>query len=130
MKFIYLLFLLPIIKIISSDKIIKNNNIPACRNCKYYKTNLFNNDYTSFMSQCEKFSEKNIITDKITNDYADICRKDEEKCGFEGKYFEEENNIILNLKILKHSMVNNLPKNLFILGSIIVMSNIYTLFCD
>jgi len=123
MKFIYLLFLLPII---SSEKIIKNNNIPACRNCKYYKTNLFNNDYTSFMSQCEKFSEKNIITGKITNDYADICRKDEA----EKREVEEENNIILNLKILKHSMVNNLPKNLFILGSIIVMSNIYTLFCD
>ena len=90
---------------VSSEKIIKNINIPSCRNCIHYKPFQYNSDFTSRSSKCEKFGEKDIITNEITYDYADSCRKDSSKCGNEGKYFEEEKNI--DLKILKHSIVSN-----------------------
>lgn len=98
----YLLF-----SIISSNKIIKNMDFPSCKNCIYYKPNLMDRDFTSSLNKCEKFGVKDIITDKITYNYADSCRNDETKCGIEGKYFEEEKNI--NLKLIKHNIVTNIP---------------------
>lgn len=41
-------------------------------------------------NKCSKFGEKNIINGKIEYDIARDCRKDEEKCGNEGKYFEKD----------------------------------------
>jgi hypothetical protein len=70
-----------------SDKIIKNINVPSCKNCIYYKPRMFDSDFTSTLNICEKFGNKNIITDKITYDYADLCRQSDTKCGEEGKYF-------------------------------------------
>lgn len=102
MKSIYLLLL----SMVHSNKIIKNINYPSCRNCIYYKPNSFDNDFTSMVSKCEKFGEKNIITDEIRYNYADSCRDNESKCGKEGKYFEEEKNI--NMKILLHKIISNM----------------------
>jgi hypothetical protein len=59
------------------------------------------------LSKCKKFGEKDIITDEITYDYADSCRKYENKCGNEGKYFEQDPDV--DMKILKHTIVSNLP---------------------
>jgi len=89
------------------EKIIKNININSCRNCIYHKPHSFSGDYTSSLSNCEKFGSKDIITDKISYDYADICRKDETKCGEQGKYFEKEPNI--ELKILKYTIIRYIP---------------------
>jgi len=86
---------------VTSDKIIKNMNLPSCRNCVYYKPYTLDLDYTSKLSKCEKFGEKDIITGEIKyNDYADLSREDYSKCGKEGKYFEEDKNV--TVKILKH----------------------------
>jgi hypothetical protein len=90
-----------------TEKIIKNINVNSCRNCIYYKPYSFSGDYTSTLSNCEKFGSKDIITDKISYDYADICRKDETKCGEQGKYFEKELNI--ELKILKYTIIRYIP---------------------
>ena len=95
-----------------SDKIIKNMNIPACKNCIYYKPRMLDTDFTSTFNICEKFGTKNIITDKITYGYADLCRRDNDKCGEEGKYFKEEPYI--QSKILKHALVSNIPFLLFL----------------
>ena len=111
MNSIYLLYLLPIL--VHCGKIIKNANIPACRNCIHYQPHPYNNDFTSYLNTCDKFGNKNIITDKITYDFADQCRNDESKCGKEGKHFEEEPNI--NMKILKYSIFKNIPSGIFIL---------------
>ena len=97
MKFAYLLLSSGIA---SSDKIIKNINVPACKNCIYYKPCRFDSDFTSIVNTCEKFGNKNIITDKITYDYANLCRQQDDKCGEEGKYFEKEPYI--KSKIIKH----------------------------
>jgi len=111
-----LLFLLSIFKpdkIVKLDKIIENINIPSCKNCVFYKPDNFNSDFTSRFNKCEKFGKKNIITDEITYNYADYCRSDENMCGNEGKYFEEEKKI--KLKIDKHKLITNLPFSLPIL---------------
>ena len=93
-----------IVSNMNSEKIIKNVNIPSCRNCIFHKPNN-NNNFASSSNLCEKFGEKNIITNEIDYDSVFACRIIEEKCGKEGKYFQEDPNI--NLKILKHYIIKN-----------------------
>ena len=95
-----------LLAVLQSDKIIKNMDLPACRNCIYYKPSIIN-DFTSPLNKCEKFGEKDIITDKITYKYVDTCRIDENLCGHEGKYFKEEPNIIA--KIVFHKLLSTTP---------------------
>jgi hypothetical protein len=80
---------------------------------------MFDTDFTSTFNICEKFGTKDIITDKITYDYADYCRKVEDKCGQEGKYFAKDPYI--KLKIIKHWLISRIPFFLcsFAIGSII-----------
>jgi hypothetical protein len=100
-------------------KIIKNINIPSCRNCIHYKP-LFYTDFSSGLAKCEFFGKKDIQTDVISYDYATSCREDEEKCGLNGKYFEKDKNI--ELKILLHTIIRYLPFNLYL---IIIIISIY-----
>jgi hypothetical protein len=116
MKFIYLLFYFYFFSI-NSEKIIKNINIQSCRNCIHYKPIMSDNYFTSPFVKCHKFGEKDIVTDKITYNYADLCRNDESLCGKEGKYFEEEENI--DMKILQHSIFK--PFNLIIIPYILLI---------
>jgi hypothetical protein len=101
MNLLYLLFTYIFLTKSNSEPIIKNINIPSCRNCIHYKPTLLN-DFTSPLNKCEKFGEKNIITDEITYRFADLCRNDESACGKEGKYFEKDENI--DKKILKYKI--------------------------
>jgi len=91
---------------IHPTNIIKNINIPSCKNCIHFEPSRYNIDS---LSRCNKFGEKNIITDEITNDFADSCRKDPEKCGFEGKYFVRETDMNLRIKGLKNHWNQNSP---------------------
>jgi Pyruvate/2-oxoacid:ferredoxin oxidoreductase delta subunit len=75
------------------SRIIKNNNLPSCVNCVHYKPTTFSNKFADNYNKCDKFGERSIITNKIRYDYADLCRLDEEKCGQEGRHFQEEKNI-------------------------------------
>ena len=99
MKLVYLLFTLGY-----SQKIIKNINVPACKNCIHYKPSL---DNSNFYSTCDNFGEKDIITNEIKYNYADLCRGDEDKCGNQGKYFQKEPN--LTMKMTKHTFLSNVP---------------------
>ena len=85
------------VSLIDTKSVIKNINIPSCRNCIYYKSSAY--------SKCEKFGEKD-ITGKIEYDYVDLCRDDELKCGKSGKYFEKEE--FINTKLLKYLIIKNL----------------------
>jgi hypothetical protein len=93
MKIIYLLLTC----LINGEKIIKNMEIPACRNCIHYKPYIsgLGSDYSSSLSECHKFGTKDIITDKIRYDSPSLARDNEEKCGKEGKYFVEDSNLPL-----------------------------------
>lgn len=110
--FLKIIFLYSVV----NAKIIKNINYPSCRNCVYYKP-YENGDFDSTLSQCEYFGTKNILSDVITYDYADLCRKDETQCGLEGKYFVQENN--LSYKILLHTIYRKMPISFFVLLFII-----------
>jgi len=106
---------------IMSEKFIKNLHVKSCRNCIFYEPNNYNTDFTSGLSKCKKFGEKDIITGKITYDYADWCRKYDSKCGIEGKYFELDPDV--DTKILKHTIVSNLPISISI--SLMVFTFLY-----
>lgn len=131
MKFYYLLFLFAV----QSEKIIKNIKIntikdielPSCRNCIYYKPSVYSNDFTSPTSKCEKIGKKNILTGKISYDFADSCRNDELKCGKEGKYFEEEKE--LGMKMFIYKLTSILPETLLVslfVFSLLLQFSIYT----
>ena len=98
-------------------KIIKNINVPSCRNCIYYKPSYYN-DFSSTINKCEYFGTKDIHTNIINYDYADLCRADENKCGLDGKYFIEEKNI--ESKIFLHNIKKQSP--LVLLFLIIILS--------
>jgi hypothetical protein len=119
MKILCILF-----TVVHSEQIIKNINIPTCRNCVYYKPSYFSPDFTSSLNKCTKFGNKDIITNTISYNFADMCRKDETKCGKEGKYFELEKKMVL--KIIKHQFINSLP-NIILVSTMVlyVMANIY-----
>ena len=107
MNLVILLFLSNFNYFINSCPIIRNTNLPSCKNCIYYKPDVYGDEFSSKYSKCEKFGEKNIITDEIKYDYVDDCRSCESKCGLEGKYFEEEKDI--DLKRLNHYLRSKLP---------------------
>lgn len=101
---------------ISDAAIIKNIDIRSCRNCIYYKIESLSNNYPE-LNECRYFGEKNIQTDIIKYEYADLCRSSENKCGLEGKYFEEDPNVELKyfLYNIKHyGVIGLLPTSVFI----------------
>ena len=104
--------------LIRGDKIIQNINLPSCRNCMYYKPSTYN-DFSSSLNRCEKFGTKDIISDEIDYDFASYCRKDEDKCGKDGKYFVIEEN--LPAKIIRHSMAKNWPIG-FAITSVVLLN--------
>jgi hypothetical protein len=90
---------------VNCERFIKNDNYPVCKNCIYFQPNIYNNDFDT--SKCLKFGSKDIITSKIKYDYVSICRQYDDKCGQEGKYFQEEKNI--SIKLFKNNIISNLP---------------------
>lgn len=84
-----------LLSLVYSEKIIRNINIPSCIKCVHYIPYEYSKDFASTFSKCNNFGNKDTITDVITNDYVEICRRDETKCGEKGKYFEPEKQLIL-----------------------------------
>ena len=107
MKVLFLFFFSNFNYFITCCPIIRNMNVPSCKNCIYYKPNIQSNDFTSILSKCEKFGNKDIVTDEITYDFASSCRNDESLCGKQGNYFELEKNI--EIKTLKYVILRNIP---------------------
>lgn len=111
------------LSVLCSEKIIKNADLPSCRNCIYYDPK-YDND-SSNLNKCNKFGVKNIINDEIAYDYADSCRNDENKCGMRGKYFEEETNP--NMKMLKYKLTNYKSYPLLLTVIIVILECYYIL---
>jgi len=91
----------------NSEKIIRNGNIPSCKNCKFYKPEYYTGEFTSTLNKCQKTGVKDIYSGNIIYDYADLSRKDNELCGFKGRYFEPEKN--MNLKIFMFVLIKKIP---------------------
>ena len=64
---------------------IKNENFKSCINCIN-----FMEEKTLYPYQCKKFGIQDLVTGKIENEFALLCRTDNTKCGETGKYFEKK----------------------------------------
>jgi hypothetical protein len=42
------------------------------------------------LGKCKLFGEKNLVSGIITYDYASVCRISENRCGINGKHYEEK----------------------------------------
>ena len=106
---------------VNGRKMIRNIDINACKDCIYFKSSLFSS-ISDGLGKCEKFGTKNIISNEITYEYADLCRKDEDKCGEKGKYFEPENEVN---KMIKYNIFFHSPYGFIMLLTLTSMiSNI------
>ena len=66
---------------------------PACVNCvnyiEYKREYPYDELYTKYKyGKCYKFGIQNLVTGTIEYEPAAFCRKDETKCGENGKYFK------------------------------------------
>jgi len=51
------------------------------------KNNLIVEGDPFYLSRCTKFGVAHLVSGNITYEYADFCRKEDAKCGVQGKYF-------------------------------------------
>jgi hypothetical protein len=115
------LFLFTQFIITFSKRIITNYNVPACKNCVFFKRSISFPEFTH-MSYCTQFGTKDIILDKITHDRALNCRTDENKCGIGGRCFYERKACE---NIFNHFIIPKLQKTLtmiLIISSIVIRS--------
>ena len=78
-----------------SKCMILNYNLKICRICLHFQPSTYS-EFDSSLAKCTLFGKKDIVTDKISYDFADSCRMDDPKCGMHAKYFEEEPNLDLH----------------------------------
>ena len=58
----------------------------SCHECIYFEQR--DHPFTTRLSQCRRFGERDPESGRITYEYADLCRKKEQQCGPEGKHFK------------------------------------------
>lgn len=80
MKILKMYSILPILTFGRSRSLIHTKKI--CKDCKYFIAN---------KNECGKFGDTDLVTGKISYEYAQRARNDINKCGEEGKYFEKNN---------------------------------------
>ena len=115
------LFLFIQFTITFSKRIITNYNVPACKNCVFFKRSISFPEFTH-MAYCTQFGTKDVVLDKITHDRALNCRTDENKCGISGRCFYERK---VCENILNHFIIPKLQKKLGIIllvASIVIRS--------
>lgn len=62
---------------------------PECKNCVFFDPFYIKvNDFRFELSKCTKFSKSSYLyNNNIYYEYANVCRKESDLCGEEGKYF-------------------------------------------
>lgn len=62
---------------------------PKCTDCVFFEPfYVKTNEFRYVLSKCKKFSKMEILyNNNIYYEYADVCRKEEDLCGKDGKYF-------------------------------------------
>jgi hypothetical protein len=89
-----------------------------CSRCKYFNLDT---------ERCRKFQHTNVITGNLEYVPAEICRKDEKKCGLSAIYYDEsplpykpkENEILIRVNNNKTTYVSKTCCYLIIIGGII-----------
>jgi hypothetical protein len=63
------------------------------------------------MSKCSQFGNKDAVSGEIKYDYADLSRTYENKCGLEGKYFNESS---LSIKAIQIPLIYPLRTSIIV----------------
>jgi hypothetical protein len=97
------------IKAIATTAFIPNPGIihldkPVCQDCRHFQNSLF---LDANFGKCARFGEKNIMTGNIHLEYAELCRKNEHKCGINATYFEKNSCVFPKLTRLCFRNANN-----------------------
>ena len=70
---------------------IKNMHVPKCTTCKYFipgnNDNLFFYSDPHTFAKCKKFGTADLVSNKISYDWAGMCRITDTKCGTNGAYY-------------------------------------------
>jgi hypothetical protein len=103
----YIMKFSPIIFLTVASAAINNYQVPLCQNCIHYRPNLF----SPSLSKCSQFGNKDFITGEINYEYADLSRMNEDKCGLEGKQFNETSFIIQEIQ---NAFIHKIPTNFLI----------------
>lgn len=76
---------------------IQNEHLPICMNCIHFKEYPNNYPYddvpdkTKHLSTCKMFGSKNLVTGNIDYELASTCRKNENMCGKNARYYKAKN---------------------------------------
>lgn len=63
---------------------LQNAIVHPCKDCIYFENK--EHPFTTSISKCKRFGERDPQTGIITYEYADLCLKSDAKCG--GKHFK------------------------------------------
>jgi len=66
--------------------LLLQNALNPCQQCIYFEPR--DHPFTTSLSKCKRFGERDPTTGIITYEYADLCRKSDAKCG--GKQFKSK----------------------------------------
>jgi len=78
-------FLFSLFSLSPKKSIIENGAYPLCKNCIYYRPNPLDILTQYQYGKCTKYGTKEVVSGYICYDFADLCRRYEEKCGKTGK---------------------------------------------
>jgi hypothetical protein len=77
------------IEINPTSQFIINHGLPECRNCKHFIPHETSNEYHKYnLGTCKLYGFKNIVSGKITYEYADHCRQSNKQCSIHGHNYE------------------------------------------
>lgn len=72
-------------------QIMQNLTLPKCYNCFFFNPKYdYNKKVMPHRSMCFKYANSNIISGEIEYNLAKENRDSAEKCGLNGKYFEQK----------------------------------------
>jgi len=80
-------FLFSLFSLAPKKSFIENGEYPLCKNCIYYRPNPFEILTPYQFGKCTKYGKKEVVSGMISYEYADLCRKNNEKCGVSGKNY-------------------------------------------
>lgn len=69
-----------------SPSFVRNLNYPACANCAHF----INDTISITYARCKMFGEMDLVSGKITYEFADFSRSSHKLCGITGKLFQKK----------------------------------------
>lgn len=81
--------LLSVALFVPKTSFIQNVEFPSCKDCVHYKPKPYSrilHDNSTY-ARCSLFGNKDVISGKVSFEYASVCRSSEVKCSINGNHF-------------------------------------------